>query len=133
MVSESLLWWLLKDKRRWQTRWGTNISSNTASCGQLCSVGEQKYSTGYALGKEKSGNAQSELEAAFVPFGDGFILTIVSELYWGERVCVCVCVCAHACMHVHLCACGGILVTSTCSFCFLRAACVTSCQMEGPH
>lgn len=89
-------------------------------------MGEQKYSTGYALGKEKSGNAQSELEAAFIPFGARFILTIVSELYWGG---VCVCMHTHASLHVH----GGVLVTSTCSFCFLRAACATSCQMEEPH
>lgn len=42
------------------------------------------------------------------------------------HACMCVCVCVHART------CGGILVTSTCSFCFLRFACVSSCHCQ-PH
>ena len=90
MDSVSLLWWLLREKRRWQTRrWGTHISPRIASCGELCSMGEHKYSTGCGPGKGKSGNSESKLETALVLFGAGFILTTVYELY----SCVCACVC----------------------------------------
>ena len=114
MDRESLLWWLLKGKRRR----GANISPRTVSHGQLYSVGEHKYSTGCGFGKGKSGNAESKLEVAFVPYHAGFILTTVSASYC--RVL--------ACVHI-----WGVLITSTCSFCFLRAACVTSCQLEGSN
>ena len=61
-------------------------------------------SVGCAFGKGKSGNAESKPEAALVPLGAGFILNMVSELYWEEREKECVCVC----VYVYVC-CTGFL------------------------